>query len=155
VIRDLTATLEAKGIRLPATQLLHAQVTDVESLAATIAAVDLVIATRFHALVMALRAGTPVLVLSSQPKTDDLMAAMGLSAYRVSIDHMEMDSLTARFTSLAQNAASVREQIRNRVRELRREVDECLDGLLGCLGRMRIPGRSRCVCPRRVPTRGS
>lgn len=131
VIRDLTATLEAKGIRLPATQLLHAQVTDVESLAATIAAVDLVIATRFHALVMALRAGTPVLVLSSQPKTDDLMAAMGLSAYRVSIDHMEMDSLTARFTSLVQNAANVREQIRNRVRELRREVDECLDGLLG------------------------
>jgi polysaccharide pyruvyl transferase WcaK-like protein len=131
VIRDLTATLERKGIRLPATQLLHAQVTGVESLAATVAAVDLVVATRFHALVMALRAGTPVLALSSQPKTDDLMADMGLSAYRVSIDHIEMDPLTARFTSLAQNAASVREQIKKRVRELRREVDECLDGLLG------------------------
>jgi polysaccharide pyruvyl transferase WcaK-like protein len=93
--------------------------------------VDLVVATRFHALVMALRAGTPVLALSSQPKTDDLMADMGLSAYRVSIDHLDLSSLTARFTSLTQNAASVREQIKTRVRQLRREVDECLDGLLG------------------------
>jgi polysaccharide pyruvyl transferase WcaK-like protein len=131
VIGDLTATLEAKGIRLPATHLLHAQVTGVESLAATVVAVDLVVATRFHALVMALRAGTPVLALSSQPKTDDLMADMGLSAYRVSIDHLDLSSLTARFTSLTQNAASVREQIKTRVRQLRREVDECLDGLLG------------------------
>lgn len=131
VIRDLVATLEAKGIRLPAVQLLHAPVTGVESLAATVAAVDLVIATRFHALVMALRAGTPVLALSSQPKTDDLMADMGLSAYRVSIDNIQLDSLTACFTSLAQNAASLRQQIQARVRELRREVDELLDGLLG------------------------
>ena len=131
VIRDLTATLEAKGIRLPATQLLHAQVTGVESLAATVAAVDLVVATRFHALVMALRAGTPVLALSSQPKTDDLMADMGLSAYRVSIDNIQLDSLTARFTELSEHAASLREQIQRRVRALRREVDECLDELLG------------------------
>jgi hypothetical protein len=42
-----------------------------------------------------------------------------------------MDSLIARFTALAQNAPSVREQIQTRVRELRREVDELLDGLLG------------------------
>jgi polysaccharide pyruvyl transferase WcaK-like protein len=146
VIRDLTATLEAKGIRLPATQLLHAQVTGVESLAATVAAVDLVVATRFHALVMALRAGTPVLALSSQPKTDDLMADMGLSAYRVSIDNIQLDSLTARFTALSEHAASLREQIQRRVRALRREVDECLDELLGA------PRSDADIGP--IPTRG-
>src|SRR5262249_36620259 len=131
VIRDLTATLEAKGIRLPATQLLHAQVTGVESLAATVAAVDLVVATRVHALVMALRAGTPVLALSSQPTTDDLRADRGLSAYGLWNEIIRMDSLTAGFTALSESAASLREHIQKRVRALRREVDECLDELLG------------------------
>src|SRR5262249_3613454 len=36
VIRDLMATMDARGIRLPATQLIHAAVTDVESLTATV-----------------------------------------------------------------------------------------------------------------------
>jgi polysaccharide pyruvyl transferase WcaK-like protein len=131
VIRDLIATMEAHGIRLPAGQLIHAPVTGMESLTATIAAMDIVIVTRYHAMVMALRAGIPVFALSSQPKTDDLMADMGLSAYRVSIDNIQMDALTARFTSLAQNAQSVRDQIQARGRELRREIDELMDGLLG------------------------
>jgi len=131
VIRDLVATMETRGIRLPATQLIQAAVTGVESLAATVSTVDLVVATRFHAIVMALRAGTPVLALSSQNKTDDLMADMGLAAYRVSIDHMSLNPLVARFTTLAQNAHQVRLQIQARTRELRHEVEEVMDGLLG------------------------
>src|SRR5262249_4232876 len=119
-----------RGIRLPATQLIHAPVTGVESLAATVATVDLVVATRFHAIVMALRAGTPVLALSSQNKTDDLMADMGLTAYRVSIDNMPIAALAARFAALAENADHVRQQIQARTRELRHEVEELMDGLL-------------------------
>ena len=131
VIRDLMATMDARGIRLPATQLIHAAVTDVESLTATVSMMDLVVATRFHAIVMSLRAGTPVLALSSQRKTDDLMADMGLSAYRVSIDDMPIASVVGRFTTLARNAQHVRQQIQARTRELRHELEELMDGLLG------------------------
>ena len=131
VIRDVLATLEARGTRPRADQLIQEPVTGVESLAATVAAMDVVVATRFHAMVMALRAGTPVLALSSQPKTDDLMVEMGLSAYRVGIDDMQLSTVSARFIELVKNLHAVREQIKARTRELGREVDEVMDGLLG------------------------
>ena len=51
-------------------------------------------------LVMTPRAGTPVLVLSSQPKTDDLMAAMGL--FRVPrVDRSHGDGLADRALHVA------------------------------------------------------
>ncbi|OEV22976.1 hypothetical protein AN219_26650, partial [Streptomyces nanshensis] len=58
-----------------------AEATSLAELTAEAAAADTVVATRYHNLVCALKAGTPALALSYAAKSDALMARMGLGAY--------------------------------------------------------------------------
>ncbi|MFJ3880133.1 polysaccharide pyruvyl transferase family protein [Streptomyces sp. NPDC090077] len=78
------------------------------------AAADSVVATRYHNLVCALKAGTPTLALSYAAKSDALMARMGLDAYRHPAREVDAGRLLGQFRELEERAAELRRTLAER-----------------------------------------
>ncbi|WP_426362281.1 polysaccharide pyruvyl transferase family protein [Streptomyces sp. E-08] len=78
------------------------------------AAAGTVVATRYHNLVCALKAGTPTLALSYAAKSDALMAGMGLAAYCHPAREVDPGRLLEQFRELEKNAADLRRTLAER-----------------------------------------
>ncbi|MGW2173891.1 polysaccharide pyruvyl transferase family protein [Streptomyces sp. NPDC001705] len=72
------------------------------------AAADTVVATRYHNLVCALKAGTPTLALSYSAKSDALMARMGLAPYCHPAREVDAEHLLEQFRELEKRSAELR-----------------------------------------------
>ncbi|WP_245001640.1 polysaccharide pyruvyl transferase family protein [Streptomyces alfalfae] len=91
-----------------------ADATSLADLMTEMAAADTVVATRYHNLVCALKAGTPTLALSYAAKSDALMAGMGLGAYCHPAREVDADRLLAQFRSLEARSAELRRTLTER-----------------------------------------
>ncbi|WP_460070754.1 polysaccharide pyruvyl transferase family protein [Streptomyces sp. YKOK-I1] len=78
------------------------------------AAADSVVATRYHNLICALKAGTPTLALSYAAKSDALMAQMGLGAYCHPAREVDADRLLGQFRELERRSAELRRTLAER-----------------------------------------
>ncbi|MFE6774544.1 polysaccharide pyruvyl transferase family protein [Streptomyces sp. NPDC057702] len=87
------------------------------------AAADAVVATRYHNLVCALKVGTPTLALSYAPKSDTLMAHMGLAAYRHPAREVDADRLLDQFRALERDAVRVRHTLAERNQVVARRLE--------------------------------
>ncbi|MFJ2742902.1 polysaccharide pyruvyl transferase family protein [Streptomyces sp. NPDC087440] len=76
-----------------------------------------VVATRYHNLVCALKAGTPTLALSYAAKSDALMDRMGLGPYRHPAREIDVDQLLVQFRELEKHAVELRKTLTERNRE--------------------------------------
>ena len=92
--------------------IIDESVSSVEGLLLQIATTDIVIATRFHNVLLALLCEKPVISISFHHKCESLMSAMGLSAYSLDINDLEADRLIEKFCDLETNAAKVKRRIR-------------------------------------------
>ena len=72
----------------------------VHELLSQLSATDLVIATRFHNVLMSLLLGKPVVAISFHHKCSSLMSDMGLSEYCHDINQMNADTLIEQFQAL-------------------------------------------------------
>jgi polysaccharide pyruvyl transferase WcaK-like protein len=102
-------------------------VTSVECLLSQLAATDVVVATRFHNVLLSLALNKPVIALSFHHKCSSLMSQMGLSEYCQDIDGLNGDKLIEQFRRLQQNTESVRQVIREKVETCRKALDEQYD----------------------------
>lgn len=78
------------------------------------AAADTVVATRYHNLICALKAGTPTLALSYAAKSDALMAQMGLGTYCHPAREVDADRLLAQFRELERRSTELRRTLTER-----------------------------------------
>jgi polysaccharide pyruvyl transferase WcaK-like protein len=69
-------------------------------LMAQIASVDIVVATRFHNVLCALKVGKPTISLGYAEKNDVMMAAMGLSEFCQHVERFDVDVLIQQFNKL-------------------------------------------------------
>jgi len=104
--------------------IIDEPVVSVENLLSQIAGTDIVVATRFHNVLLALLCNKPVISISFHHKCASLMSAMGLSAYCLDINDLKADMLIAKFCDLETNASKLKPLIRERVREFRKALDE-------------------------------
>ena len=96
----------------------------VEQLLPQIAATDMVVATRFHNIVLALLLNKPVISISFHHKCTSLMEEMGLSDYCQDINHMDAGRLIEQFRDLEKNAEKLKPVIRQKVEQSRKALDE-------------------------------
>lgn len=75
-------------------------IRSLDGLARQMSDVDTVVATRYHNILTALRLGKPTLALSYAPKSDAVMAEMGLGEFCHSAHHPDPDLLAAQFAAL-------------------------------------------------------
>jgi polysaccharide pyruvyl transferase WcaK-like protein len=95
-----------------------------EELLTQIAACDIVVATRFHNVLLALLLNKPVIAISFHHKSAALMEQMGLSEYCHDINQMDADKLVEQFRDVKKNAEKLKALIRQQVEESRRALDE-------------------------------
>ena len=97
------------------------------------ACADSVVATRYHNIVCALKAGTPTLALSYSAKSDVLMAEMGMGTYCHPAREADADRLLEQFRELERNAARVRRTLVQRNLAVARRVEQQFTDLAAAL----------------------
>jgi polysaccharide pyruvyl transferase WcaK-like protein len=131
VRQDVLSSLRARGTTGDSTQLLAEPIRSVDELLAQLAGTDLVVATRFHNVLLALMLKKPVLSISYHPKNDSLMRAVGLGDYCQPIDRLDVDRLIAQFRALERNKPAVISALEPRIDEYRRRLDEQYTAIFG------------------------
>ncbi|MEU0244059.1 polysaccharide pyruvyl transferase family protein [Streptomyces sp. NPDC006235] len=97
------------------------------------AAAEAVVATRYHNLVCALKAGTPTLALSYAAKSDALMARMGLDAFCHPAREVDADRLLEQFRALEKRSAELRRTLTERNRVTARQLEDQFTALTTAL----------------------
>ncbi len=105
-------------------RIIDEPVSSVEQLLPQIAATDIVVATRFHNVLLALLLNKPTISISFHHKCASLMEQMGLSEYCHDINQMNADKLIEQFEQLGKNAERLKPLIKQKVEEAREALDE-------------------------------
>ncbi len=106
VLGDVRARLAASG--LPPSAVADEPAQTVEQLLGQLLEADVVVATRFHNVLLSLMLGKPVVSLSYDAKNDALMAEMGLSRFCLPVETFE----TSRVLELVEEARAGRDELR-------------------------------------------
>ena len=104
--------------------IIDEPVLSVEGLFSQIAATDIVVATRFHNVLLALLCNKPVIAISFHHKCASLMSAMGLPTYCLDINDLKADALIEKFRDVKTNAGELKRIIREKVREFGKALEE-------------------------------
>ncbi|HVX37306.1 MAG TPA: polysaccharide pyruvyl transferase family protein [Hyphomicrobium sp.] len=89
-----------------------------------IATTDVVVATRYHNVVCALKLGRPVLSIGYAAKNDELMADMGLAEFCQRIETLDVDELISQFRKLVAGRKFYETRIREKTKRYREELSE-------------------------------
>lgn len=99
-VDDLIMGVAAERASLPRYQMIAAPMYSIHDLMHQIAKTEVVVATRFHNVVCALKLGKPTLSIGYTEKNEVLMAEMGMSQFCQNINHVNIDLLIQQFTQL-------------------------------------------------------
>jgi len=121
--RDVVEGLRQRGVRPEPRQLVEEPVRSVKDVLAQLAATDVVVATRFHNLVLALMLGKPAVALSYHEKIDSLMAGAGMAEYCQGIDDLEVELLIRQFLELERNSRALQPSLQRTIDGYREKLD--------------------------------
>jgi polysaccharide pyruvyl transferase WcaK-like protein len=94
-----------------------------------IATVDIVVATRYHNVLCALKAAKPTVSIGYAAKNDVLMAEMGLGEFCQAARSVDFDRLVEQFTALESRRETLTRTMAERNAANRRRLDEQFDRL--------------------------
>jgi len=124
VIDDLKALLRERLASNIDERVTDHSIGSIHELLSQLGASDLMVATRFHNVLMSVLLSKPVIAISFHHKCSSLMGDMGLSEYCQDINRMNADGLIATFEALAEHADELERMIAQRVEEARSALDE-------------------------------
>jgi polysaccharide pyruvyl transferase WcaK-like protein len=131
-VNDLQALISSSQADANAIQTLPGSTEQSpDSLMEGISHADLIIASRLHGIILSHLNITPVLALSFDPKVDSHMSAIGQKDYCLSIDHIQLDLLTERFTALRVARQQEQARLRSAALRFRGLLDLQYDRILG------------------------
>jgi polysaccharide pyruvyl transferase WcaK-like protein len=105
-------------------RIIDEPICSVESLLSQIVATDIVVATRFHNVLLALLCDKPVISISFHHKCASLMSVMGLSEYCLDINAFQADKLIEKFCELETKLDIIKRSTRAKAMEFRAALDE-------------------------------
>jgi polysaccharide pyruvyl transferase WcaK-like protein len=130
---DLRKSLEERGWTYDDERIIDQPASSVEEILSQLSATDVVVASRFHNLVLALILNKPVVAISYHEKFEPLMTGMGLSEFCQDIEHIDIDHLMAGLTKLQEDPQNLRLQIARETEAYRRVLNEQYDRIFNCL----------------------
>ena len=131
--QDLRSSLEAAGINYLDGKIVDEPASSVDEVLSQLASTDLVIASRFHNVLLALWLNKPVVAISYHEKVDWLMRGVGLSEYCQDIRHIDSDKLIRQFIKAEQNAEMLKSQIKDKAEAYSIALDKQYDRLFGAI----------------------
>lgn len=123
VIKDVLSICTAPSIDRDGGSSSRSHAT-VAELMRTLRSADVVVATRFHGIVLSLLAERPVLGICYQPKNFQLLGSFGQEAYAIDFESVSADGLWERFKRLEARRAIEAERIGARERECKAALME-------------------------------
>ncbi len=129
VLEDLRVLLASRGIAKYAGRFRDEAARSVEQVMDQLAGLDLVVASRFHNVLLALMLGKPVVSVSYNEKNDALMSQMGLGDYCRPIETFDLEWLVDRFTDIQANAARLKPGIVAKAAQFRSDLSRQYDVL--------------------------
>jgi polysaccharide pyruvyl transferase WcaK-like protein len=124
VRNDVRTLLEQSGLIYEKSNIIDEPIGSIEELLSQLATTKVVVASRFHNLLLALMIGKPALAISFHEKDDSLMTAVGLQEFRQDIANLDLSTLIEQFVRLEENADRLRQEIRRKTKGYRRELDK-------------------------------
>ena len=124
VKQDFMELLHERGLMNKEDQIVTEPIFTVKELLSQIAAIDFLVTSRFHNLVLALMLNKPVVCLSDHGKLDSLMSEIGLNEYCLPLANLDFGSLIDRLVKLEKNAEALRRYIKRKTEEYRSTLDE-------------------------------
>ena len=124
VIEEFRALLESRCAAYSEERIIDEPVTSVENLLSQLAATDLVVATRFHNVLLSLLLNKPAIAIAFHHKCASLMKQMQLSEYCLDINNLKTEELIAQFRELEKNAGRLKLMIQEKVEDRRKALEE-------------------------------
>lgn len=124
VRNDVRTLLEQSGLTYEKSNIIDEPTGSFEELLSQLATTKVVVASRFHNLLLALMLGKPALAISFHEKDDSLMTAVGLQEFCQDIANLDVSTLIEQFVRLEKNADRLREEIRLKTKSYRMELDK-------------------------------
>jgi polysaccharide pyruvyl transferase WcaK-like protein len=123
---DLRASLESRGQQYVGARLVDEPAPSVAELLSQLATTDVVVASRFHNLLLSIMLGKPVVALSYHQKVASLMNEFGLSGFCHDIEEFDSDKLITQILTLEADKGSAQRQtpIEQQAEHYRRALDE-------------------------------
>jgi polysaccharide pyruvyl transferase WcaK-like protein len=107
----------------------RADVKTVDDFVLAVSGAELVIASRLHALILSLVAGTPVIAVSPARKVRQQMIDVGLDNYCFDLKSLQASALLSSVQTALNQRQELHKVIASRVRELRGQLDNAFDQL--------------------------
>ncbi len=133
VVTEILADLRAHRPGLDPSQVLAEPASTLQELMRQMAAVDTVVATRYHNVLCALKLSRPTLSIGYAAKHDVLMAGMGLGEFCQSARALDLERLIERFTALESRAEQLRRTMAERNQANLRRVEQQFAALSAAL----------------------
>ena len=124
VTRFFTELLTHNGLIGTRGRLFNEPAASADQLLSQLASTDLVVATRFHNILLSLLLEKPVIGITFHHKIASLMTQMGLAEYCLDINTLDVQRLIQQFCELKQDADRVKSVIRQKTKECREALDQ-------------------------------
>lgn len=129
-VTDLERSMEKKGYRLTTSspsraepgQLIAEPIRSLRDVMHQIAQTDIVVASRYHNVVCALKFARPTVSIGYEKKNAAVMATMGLAGFCQDIDELDLTRLNLQFDKLLNNKSFYEQQTRRRLDEIQRSM---------------------------------
>lgn len=122
-IDEFTSLLQARGA-YDDERVIAEPIASVPELLAQLAACDVVVATRFHNVLLALLLNRPVIAISFHHKVTSLMQQVGLRSYCEDIRGLDAGRLIEQFQDVERETEKIKKATSKKVDEFRRALDE-------------------------------
>jgi polysaccharide pyruvyl transferase WcaK-like protein len=130
-VKDLRAILAKDGVFWKEEQIVETNIFTVQELLDEIARTGLVVASRFHGVLLSLLMKRPVLAISYHPKVETLMQDMGQAEHFVSIDTFTPELLWERLQDLQAQSEEVKAHLANCNKEFQKLLNDQFEFLFG------------------------
>jgi polysaccharide pyruvyl transferase WcaK-like protein len=132
-VGDVMANVRAAKPGLPNDCFVFDSMSSLHDLMRQMAETDVVVATRYHNVVCALKLGKPTVSLGYAEKNDVLMAEMGLGGFCQHVERLDLDLLIEQFTQLVADRARYEPGIRKANLACQERLDRQDSLLAACL----------------------
>jgi polysaccharide pyruvyl transferase WcaK-like protein len=123
-MQEFKALLKSRIGMYDEKRIVDSPLVSVEQLLSQLAATDIVVATRYHNVLLALLMNKPVISISFHHKCASLMREMGLSEYCHDINCLDAGRLIEQFQDVERNAEKLKPLIKQKVEQSRKALDE-------------------------------
>jgi polysaccharide pyruvyl transferase WcaK-like protein len=131
IIEDIRDRMRTSAAGLVGPVPANPMVGSFEDLVALLAEVDLVVATRFHGIVLAHLMGKPTIGIAYRRSTRDLLKDLGLAEFVLDVSEITPQGLAARLKMLEAQRAEIAGHISHRLDAYRETLARQYDTLLG------------------------